>query len=166
MAKETSKKAVENTSVAVVGQYTLSQIPDLLSQINEKIKSLEGDSDDTNIISGPIDHFGELKDITEPLRLMEVYNYVTKKMNGIAEVAEVFKAAAPTMKTPAIKIAGAGLPTLQKAILARYIKATSTEVLRGLKDTKKLLEECLSEEDKKVAKLQNAATALQNLLGA
>lgn len=156
----------KNTAVATVGQFSLDQIPNLLTQINEKIKSLEGDSEETSVMSGPIDMFGELKNINEPIKLMEVYNYVTKKMEGVEAVAPIFKEAAPTVKVPTMKIAGATLPILQKAILSRYKAVTLAEVLNGLKKTKTILEECLSEEDKKVAKLQNAGEALASLLGA
>jgi hypothetical protein len=166
VTKNTATVVSNSTELALGNQFTLSQIPDLLSQINQKIKSLEGSDDESNIISGPIDMFGELKNINDPAQLMACYAYVTKKIEGITSFSQVFKDAAPTIKVPVIKIAGVTLPVLQKAILSQYKKVTLAEVLNGLKETKKTLEECLSEEDKKQAKLQNAGAALANLLQA
>jgi len=153
-------KGTKETGVSVAGQFTQADIPNLVSQIDAKIKALQGDSDESSTVSGPIDQFGELKDIKEPMKLMEVYNYVTKKINGVNEFADVFKAAAPTIKVPTMKIAGATLPALQKAILAQYKKATNAEELAKLKEAKKELESCLSEDMKVQAKLANVANIL------
>lgn len=150
----------KNTEVAVAGQFGQKDIPNLVEQIDAKIKALEGDKDESSIISGPIDQFGELKDINEPMRLMEVYNYCTKKINGVNEFAPIFKAASPTIKVPVMKIAGATLDVLQKAILQRYKKATNAEELKKLKDAKEQLESCLSEDMKVQQKLKNVASIL------
>jgi len=157
MAKGTK---ATSTGVAVKNQFSQSDIPALVEQLDKKIKALQGDNDESSIISGPIDQFGELKDIKEPMKLMEVYNYVTKKIEGVNGCSSIFQDAAPTIKVPTMKIAGATLPVLQKAILAQYKKATNAEELAKLKEAKKELESCLSEDMKVQAKLANVASIL------
>lgn len=155
-----AKSKAKETGLSVKGQFTQSDIPDLVAQIDQKIKALQGDNDESSVVSGPIDQFGELKDINDPMKLMEVYNYVTKKIEGVNSYSDVFKAAAPTIKVPTMKIANATLPVLQKAILGQYKKATNAEELAKLKEAKKELESCLSEDMKVQAKLANVASLL------
>lgn len=155
-------KTSKNTETGLSTASTFGQkdIPNLVEQIDAKIKALEGDKDDSSTISGPIDMFGELKDIKDPMKLMEVYNYVTKKISGVNEFAPVFKAASPTSKIPTMKIAGATLEVLQKSILNQFKKAVSSEELAKLKKAKEELESCLSEDMKVQQKLKNVASIL------
>jgi len=153
-------KKVQETGVALVGQYTQNDIPQLVEAINAKIKSLQGDSDDSTRITGDIDMFGKLEDIKEPMKLMEVYNYVTKKINGVNEFIATFKAVSPTIPVPTMKIAGATLQCLQKEILLQYKKVTHAEELAKLRKAKEELESCLSEDMKVQAKLANVASIL------
>lgn len=155
-----AKKVKVETGITVKGQYTQGDIPSLVEAINAKIKALQGDSTESSRITGNIDMFGKLEDINDPMKLMEVYNYVTKKINGVNEHIATFKAVSPTIPVPTMKIAGATLEVLQKEILLQYKKVTHAEELDKLRKAKEELESCLSEEMKVQAKLANVANIL------
>ncbi len=158
MAKET-----KSTAVAVQGQFSEASIQPMLEQINARISQLTGNKDKKSSFSGEIngEKLSEVKDVDQ---LQVLYAFITKKFEAIDANKSIFQAVSPTTKIKAFKEDGASLADIQQAILDRYAEVTFEAELSKLKETKKALEECLSEEAKKAAKLQNLGETLANLL--
>jgi hypothetical protein len=164
MAKET-KKVVE-TGVAVTGQFSEKDIPGLLEKINAKISQLNGDQEKASRITGDLGNgFGKISSITDINTLRRAYAYVTHQDEAVNKFNDIFKSVAPTVKLPVLKEGDGTVAQWQAEILTQFREVTFKEELNKLKETKKVLEECLSEEAKKKAKLQNAGEALSELLG-
>lgn len=158
-----AKKETISTGVAVTGQFSEASIQPMLEQINARISQLTGGKDKKSSFSGSIN--GEkLSDVKDSTKLMEMYAFITKKAEAVEAIKDVFQAVSPTTKIKGFKEEGATLVDIQQAILDRYAEITFEEELSKLKETKKALEECLSEEAKKAAKLQNLGETLANLL--
>ena len=159
MAKEINK----STGVAVAGQFSEASIQPMLEQINARISQLTGGKDKKSSFSGSIN--GEkLSDVKDADKLMTMYAFITKKAEAVESIKHKFQEVSPTTKIKAFKEEGAVVADIQQAILDRYAEVTFEEELSKLKETKKALEECLSEEAKKAAKLQNLGETLANLL--
>lgn len=160
MAK-TTKTA--GTEVALAGQFTEDSIPKMLEQINARISQITGGKEKKSSFSGSIN--GEkLSDVKDVSKLMAMFAFVTKKAEAIEAIKPKFQAVSPTTKIKAFREEGATLEDIQDAILERYAEVTYEEELAKLKETKKALEDCLSEEAKKAARLQNLGETLKTLL--
>jgi hypothetical protein len=153
----------KSTAVAINGQFSEASIQPMLEQINARISQLTGGKDKKSTFSGEIggEKLSEVKDVN---KLQELYAYITKKFEAIETNVSVFQKVSPTTKIKPFKEDGANLVDIQQAILDRYAEITFEEELSKLKETKKALEECLSEEAKKAAKLQNLGETLKSLL--
>ncbi len=161
MAKTTTKST--GTEVAVAGQFSEASIQPMLEQINARISAITGGKEKKSSFSGSIN--GEkLSDVKDVDKLITMYAFITKKAEAFALVIPAFQAKSPTTKIKAFREEGATLEDVQNAILDRFSEITFEEELSKLKETKKALEECLSEEAKKAAKLQNLGETLKNLL--
>ncbi len=151
-----AKKETISTGLSVAGQFSEASIQPMLEQINARISQLTGGKDKKSNFSGEIN--GEkLSEVKDGDKLQTMFD-------AINEFKSAFQAVSPTTKIKAFKEEGCSLADLQQAILDRYAEITFEEELSKLKETKKALEECLSEEAKKAAKLQNLGETLANLL--
>lgn len=158
-----AKTIKAETGVSVAGQFSEASIQPMLEQINARISQLTGGKDKKSSFSGSIN--GEkLSEVKDSDTLQVMYAFVTTKSEAIERFKSEFQAVSPTTKIKAFKEEGATLEDIQKAILERYAEITFEAELSKLKETKKALEECLSEEAKKAAKLQNLGETLANLL--
>lgn len=159
-------KAVKATEVAVTGQFdniTEESIPGLLKDINARLAQLAGTKDKKSRLSGQLmgETLSEVKDVN---KLMELYAYITKKGDAINSIIEEFKKVAPTAKIKEYTEEGGTCSEWAEAILERYAEITHEEELNILKETKKALEDCLSEQAKKKAKLEGLGATLATIL--
>ena len=153
----------KSTALVTVGNLSEENIPKMLEQINGKIKELVGDKESAARITGELMGY-KVSEVKDAMTLRELYAYITNKAVAVAANDNVFKLAAPMAKLPEYKEGGATVKQWQEEILIQYKEVTHEEVINKLKETKKALEECLSEEAKKQAKLQNVGLALEDLL--
>lgn len=156
-------KTKSTTALTVSGQFSEGDIPKLLEQVNNKIKQLVGDREQASRITGELMGH-KVSEVKDAMLLRELYGYITQKSKVVGEFDGVFKLAAPMAKLPEYKEGGATVKQWQEEIIIQYKEVTHEEVINKLKETKKALEECLSEEAKKQAKLQNVGLALEDLL--
>lgn len=153
MSKKTTASA--NTGLSVSGQFSLEQVPDLLQQINDKIKELQGDKDRAAKINEPLGPFGRVSDIKEPSKLMDAYAFISRKAAAHDEFKPVFQAIDPLSPVKAFTESGHTVKQWQDEIIAQYRETTFESKLAKLKEAKKMLEENLSAEQKFVASMQN-----------
>ena len=145
----------KNMEVATAGQFTLENVPDLLAQVNQKIKDLEGDKERAAKITTPLGAFGIVSDIKDPARLMDAYAFISRKAAAYDEFSGVFQAIDPLTKLKGFTEGGHGLKVWQDEIVAQYRATTFESKLAKLKEAKKLLEENLSGEQKFQASMRN-----------
>ncbi len=162
MAKEI-KKGVESQAVSVAGQLTEKNIPNLIAQIDVRLQQLVGDKEKDTRITGELQ--GEkVSDVKDVMRLRELYTYIRKKSEAVAEDDAAFKAIAPTAKIGVYKEGGHTAEQWKAEILKQYRDVTFEAEVEKLKKAKKAFQDCLSEEAKREAKLKDAASELKDLL--
>lgn len=157
--KKTSK--VE-TGLSTKAQFTQSDIPKLLEQVNNQIKELKGDREKATRITGTLGVFGRVSDITDTNTLRGAYAYITKKVEAINAFNDVFKAAAPIAKIQEYKEGGATVAQWQEEIIMQYKEIAYKEQIEKLERTKKALQENLSAEAKLAATLADIAADLND----
>lgn len=155
-----SKKST-TTGVAVNGQFTQSDIPNLLEIINNKIAALKGDKEKATRITGGLGAFGKISDITDINTLRGAYAYVTKKYEAIGGFDSVFKTAAPTITLPVYKEGGASLKQWQDEIVMQFKEVSFKEELDKLEKAKQILQDNLSTEMKLAASLNDIAELMK-----
>jgi len=158
-------KTVKATNeVALSGQFNITEegIPAMLKQITERISQLTGSKEKKSRLSGQLmgETLSEVKDVN---KLQELYAYITKKGAAIEENRDKFLAVSPIQLKEYMEEGGT-VGEWQEAILEQYANVTHEEELQKLKKTKIALEECLSEEAKKKARLESIGVTLKEIL--
>ena len=159
-------KSKKSTALAVAGQFnniTEESIPEMLKTITERISQLTGKPDKKSHLSGEL--MGEkLSEVKDANKLQELYSYITQKGAIIASNRHKFLKVSSTSKLKEYTEEGGTPEEWAEAILERYAEITHEEELNTLKETKKALEECLSEEAKKKARLESLGVTLASIL--
>lgn len=155
-----TKKSTTSTELATANQFSDAGVASMLETINAKIKSLEGDKEKSSRITGTLMGM-KVSDVKDTDTLRSLYAYITKKSESIKSFDDIFKAASPITSISEYKEGGANVKQWQAEIITQYREVTYKEELDKLKEAKKQLEECLSEEMKREAKLANVANLLK-----
>lgn len=152
--KATSKKH----AVAVGNQFGLTQqdVPNLLDQVNAKIKELKGEDETAHQTTGELDGFGNIFNINNPADLIKAYSSVKGRF-------EAYKKAAAEMgikNPPPFKLGDSTADKWLIDIAKCYRSATHKQELDKLVKVKERLETLLSEEDK----IKNTLSSIADIL--
>ena len=151
------------TGLSVAGQFTEESIPSMLKEINDRIGQLTFSKEKKSKFTGTI--MGEtLSEIKDSNKLHELYTYITRKGEAINGNRSKFTSVAPTAKLKEYTEEGVTPEELGEFILERYAEITHEEELETLRKTKTALEDCLSEEAKKKARLESLGQTLASIL--
>lgn len=145
MAKE---EKTPEMGVSKAGQFTIEQVPDLLQQVNDKIKALKGDKERATKVSESLGVFGKISEITEPGKLIDAYSFITRKAAAYKEFVPVFQEMDPLTKLGEFKESGHSLKVWQEEITAQYREVTFQTQLDKLEKAKAILTENLSRDQK------------------
>ena len=158
-----AEKKVKSTEIAMVGQVTEQNIPNLIAQIDARLEQLGADKEKNARITGELAGM-KVSDVRDVEELRGLYAYITAKAEKVSMYDDVFKGVAPTTKLKPYTEGGHNVKQWQAEILTQFREVTFEAEVKQLKEAKKAFQDCLSEEAKREAKLQAAGDALRNLL--
>ncbi len=139
----------KKNEVAVItpDMITLENVPTLLEQVNKKIDELKGGREKNVRITETLGQFGSISGIKDLATLRGAYAYVTKKLEAVNSFNGDFEAALG-QKVDEAKENGYTVEQWQKEILAQAKEITFATTLEKLEQTRKILMENVSKEQK------------------
>ena len=154
-----SVKEATTTEVALLGQ---SDVPTMLAQVNEQIKSLKGGSDSASLTNEDLPGFGKIENIATVDNLIKAASSVMGKNAGYVAAAKEIVPSGIKIKVPAFKIGKYTAKQWLEHIASRVILVSNKEKLSLLNEVRVTLENNLSGADK----LANDLAAIQSKLHA
>lgn len=142
-----AKKANNEVAVISPDQITLENVPTLLEVVNKKISELKGNREKNARITESLGQFGTVSGIKDLATLRGAYAYVTKKLEAVNSYNDVFADALGQKVEPA-KENGYTVEKWQEEILAQAMEITFATKLEKLEQTRKILMENVSKEQK------------------
>lgn len=144
-------KKKETTAVALISNFKMEDVPEMIQKLNEKINEITGTSEGNVKITEDLPSFGNIQNITDVPKLVQAYASV---MTSEA----MYENAMKELKLPSkftYKIGSYVPDTWKKSIKTRIAEVTQEDLLKKLKDAKAELEKHLSGEDKLKAMFSN-----------
>lgn len=152
MATKTKKAAGTELSTLV----TFS-VPDVIAQLENKIKELDHITDSKYRTSGNLDGFGDIKKETSIANLIKAFSVVMAKANAYQASATELNIAT----FPVFEVNGGSVEDWKKDIQLRIAIIEHKETLDKLQGYRDKMKEFLSKEDQKAMLMQEMAAFLE-----
>ena len=131
-------------------------VPDVISQLEKKIKELDHITDSKYRTSGNLDGFGDIKKETSIANLIKAFSVVMAKANAYQAAATELNIAT----FPVFEVNGGSVEDWKKDIQLRIAIIEHKETLDKLQGYRDKMKEFLSKEDQKAMLMQEMAAFL------
>ena len=131
-------------------------VPDVISQLEKKIKELDHITDSKYRTSGNLDGFGDIKKETSIANLIKAFSVVMAKANAYQASATELNIAT----FPVFEVNGGSVEDWKKDIQLRIAIIEHKETLDKLQGYRDKMKEFLSKEDQKAMLMQEMAAFL------
>jgi len=148
----------KNTGVAVAGQFTQADIPNMLETVVAKIKLLKAGVEDKPQTTGELDGFGKINDIKDVGTLIKAYSSVDNRQKCYDEAAK--EMLPEGVKKPTFKLNSFSAEQWKADIKKRTVEVGFQQELDKLNKVKTKLEANLSAEAKLAKDLKDIANIL------
>lgn len=150
-----TKKSSKSVELAVVG----ASVPDVLTILNDKLKSLKAVTECSYKTSGNLEGFGDIKNETKVENLIRAFSSVRGKETA-------YNAAAKELGLttyPAFSVSGGNSEDWKQDILLRKAVIEHADTQKKLEDLSSKAQKFLSEKDQYNIFLKEAAEALKGM---
>lgn len=148
----------ENTGVAVSGQFTQADIPNMLETVIKKITELKKGISDKPETTGELDGFGAINKIDTVEQLIKAHSSVVNRQKCYDESAN--EILPENIKKPTFKLNGFSAKQWVSDIKKRIVEVGYKQELEKLNKVKTKLEANLSAEAKLAKDLKDIANIL------
>jgi hypothetical protein len=149
--------AKSKTATSEVATMDVTNVPAIISALEEKIKSLSHVTDSKYKTSGVLDGFGDIKKETNVGNLIKAFSSVKGRGEAYVKAAEDLG----LVTFPVFELNGGTVEDWKKDITLRINIINHKETLDKLNTYKDKFQKFLSEEDQKMMLLQEMAQFLQ-----